>query len=49
MALVVLFQNLGLDELVDPKIDDTLGSDFEEDGHFSKRRHSPIFPEKGGN
>jgi len=26
MALVVLFQDLGLDELVDPEIDDALGS-----------------------
>ena len=49
MALIVLFQNLGLDELIDPEIDDTLGSDFEEGGHFSKRRHAPIFPEEGGN
>ena len=49
MALVVLFQNLGLDELVDPEIDDALGSDPEKAHHLGKGGHAAIFPEEGGN
>jgi hypothetical protein len=49
MALVVLFEQFGINELVDPEIDDALRSDPEKAHHFSKRRHSPVFPEEGGN
>ena len=44
-----LFQNLGLDELVDPEIDDALGSDPEQAHHFGKGGHAAIFPGEGGN
>jgi hypothetical protein len=49
MAFVVLFQNLGLDALVDPEGDDNLGSDPEQARHFGERGHALIFPEEGGN
>jgi len=49
MALIVFFQNIGLDELVDPEIDNALGSDPEKAHHFSKGGHAAIFPEEVGN
>jgi hypothetical protein len=45
----IFSQNLGLDELVDPEIDDALGSDPEKAHHFGKGGHAAIFPEEGGN
>ena len=49
MTLVVLFQNLGPNELVDPEIDDALGSDPEKAHHFGKGGHAAIFSGEGGN
>jgi hypothetical protein len=45
----IFSQNLGLDELVDPEINDALGSDPEKAHHFSKGGHTAIFPVEGGN
>jgi hypothetical protein len=46
MTIAVFFQNLSLDELVDPEIDNAFGFDIQEAGHFRKRRHTPILPEE---
>jgi hypothetical protein len=49
MPLCPFVENAGIDEFVDPEIDNALLFDIQEADHFGKGGHAAMLPEEGGN